>query len=201
MGLEVTDGSGEALWSLHVRLGDLGSLLTGTRWESVSRCQCHLYPLFFSADCGPWMDTHSFDWALRIKQQMSQPLIVFLVLTSLERATFSLYVCLQAIRGRYWDKTENAKEFFGDQVHERYKRRGVGVGRESLRPWCGPDICAWRGDKKEDWVGRSSNFSATLRKSHLANDYLFEESHTGLKLPGSRTPIMFRGNVALAQIL
>lgn len=44
------------------------------------------------------------------------------------------------------------------------------------------------GEKEEEWVGRSSDFSATLRKSHLASDYLLEESHTGRKLPGARTP-------------
>ena len=52
--------------------------------------------------------------------------------------------------------------------------------------------------KKEDWAERSSDLSAILRRSHLAqgkgeateSDYLLEETFAGQKLQGPRTAVL-----------
>lgn len=53
-GLEVTGGSGEALGSLHIQVGALDGLLTGTRWEPVSRGM-PVWSLFIILFCRLWL--------------------------------------------------------------------------------------------------------------------------------------------------
>ena len=179
--LEVTGGSGEALGSLHVQVGDQDGLLTGTRWEPMS-----------------WEDARVVSIHCSSLQTVTHRCL-FIPLGT-EDKTVNESVPLQSFwfsphrRGSpspcmsVWDlqeadteiKLKMQRSFFLVTKPTKDKRGGgLGVGRESQS-----DSCARRRERKEEWVGRSSDFSATLRKSHLATDYLLEESPYWAEIAG-----------------
>lgn len=118
-----------------------------------------------------------------------------------------MYVSFGPSGNRHKDKIKNANIFLEVKPTKDKRGEGTGVGRGSLQTmmWV-LNICERRGESEEDWVGRSSDVSATLRKSHLAqgrgidNDYLVEGSFAGQNFQVLSLPLC-QESIALTQML